>query len=117
MPRVTVEQVKAIFPTSLVDGEIAAHIDTAHVVVDRRLKGRRGMTEPQLVQVERWLAAHFACMADPRTTSEKIGDGSVTHEGQSGLGLDHTRYGQQAKLLADGLLTDLDKRPFRLEAL
>lgn len=67
-------------------------------------------SDARLELIERWLAAHFAAVNDPRTTLEHAGSVRVFFEGKSGLGLDFTRYGQQAKIIdTAGNLAALDK--------
>lgn len=50
----------------------------------------------QLEQIERWLAAHFYAIRDPRASDEKAGTVSQTIESKVDLGLNVTRYGQMA---------------------
>lgn len=58
-----------------------------------------GYSDFTLELIERWLAAHFYAVSDPRSTYEQAGSVSEKLEGKTDLGLDFTRYGQQAKLL------------------
>ena len=69
-------------------------------------------------EIQRWLSAHFLAMYDQRVTSEKTGDASYTYEGTTGMGLDSTRYGQQAKILdITGTLADAGKTQAFFEVL
>ena len=69
-------------------------------------------------EIQRWLSAHFLSMYDQRVSSEKTGDASYTYEGQTGMGLDSTRYGQQAKILdITGTLADAEKNQSIFEVL
>ena len=59
--------------------------------------------------IERWLAAHFYSIYEPRAKNERAGSVGETIESKVGLGLDVTRYGQQAQLLdTNGGLAALD---------
>jgi hypothetical protein len=65
----------------------------------------------RLIVIEKWLAAHFYCVFDPRAQRERVA--VLTFEAQSkvGLCLDVTHYGQQVKLLdTNGGLARLDAR-------
>lgn len=57
-----------------------------------------GYTDARLELIERWLAAHFYSVFDPRSQSESAGVSS-SFEGSAGMHLERTRYGQQAMLL------------------
>jgi hypothetical protein len=94
MARVTESDVRAIITTSVVSLDV--FIAQAALVVDEQLDGL-GMTDARLKEIERFLAAHFiASSIDPQAKSESVGAVSATYEGQQGLGLQSTRYGQQA---------------------
>jgi hypothetical protein len=96
--RVSDADVKAIFPTAM---NTQPFITTASVYVDTYLAGT-GTPEGVLREIELYLAAHFACCADPRATD--IGDGDTRvrlQRGQDGTGLASTQYGQAA-LALDG---------------
>lgn len=56
-------------------------------------------SEPRLALIETWLAAHFYAIRDPRTSFEQAGSVNARYEGKTDLGLNFTRYGQQAMLL------------------
>jgi len=65
-----------------------------------------------LAEIEKYLAAHFFCIFKPRRRSEQAGSVMETIESKVDLGLDVTRYGQQAKLLdVRGGLAVLDEIP------
>lgn len=50
--------------------------------------------------IERWLAAHFYCLSDPRTTQDRAPNGiGASYESKVDLGLNVTRYGQMAMQL------------------
>ena len=96
--RVTEAEVKEIFPTTMTDEEISPYLCSASTLINGLLAGM-GYTNNELRVIELWLAAHFACVRDPAVSDETIGDAAVTYHGSSGLGLNHTPYGQQVMLL------------------
>ena len=105
--RVTDEEVKEIFDTDIA---LTPHITVANQLVDKHLQGQ-GIDEDMLKEIERWLAAHFAAIQDPRATSESISDLSESYDMQKGLMLDATQYGQQAKVLdSSGKLAELGQK-------
>lgn len=54
----------------------------------------------RLFEIERWLAAHFLAIRDPRYQSETMGRASGSYvTGQPGMNLSATPYGQQVLLL------------------
>jgi hypothetical protein len=61
--------------------------------------GASGYADPTLSIIGRWLAAHFYAVMDPQSTYEQAGPVSVKFESQVDLGLNLTRYGQQAMVL------------------
>lgn len=108
--RTTTTAVGLIINTTLTTAQIQAFIDTATLVVDANLVDK-GLSTDLLTQIETWLTAHLLSMRDQRTSSRQIGDVSFTYQGQTGLGLDATLYGQQVKLLdTSGTLASLGKR-------
>ncbi len=69
------------------------------------------MTEAVLAQVELYLAAHFAAIFKPREESVSFGKGTFSWQGKTAMGLDHTKYGQQAKLFdPSGTLAQIDQQ-------
>lgn len=97
--RVTVNDVKDVIETDVVDPQIRAFINTAHLMVEDLLTGE-GLAENTLTEIERYLAAHLLTLRDPRPQQEKIGsEYSVTYQGKSGMGLQSTQYGQMALTL------------------
>lgn len=103
--RVTNDEVKVVIDTSLTD--LTAFILVASQQVDRI----SGLGTAVLKEIERWLAAHFVSIRDKRTSKDNVGDSSHTYEGKTGMGLEFTRYGQQAKLLdTTGTLAKLGLR-------
>jgi len=69
-----------------------------------------GYSIERLELIERWLAAHFYAIRDPRTTNEKAGSVGASFESKVDLNLALTRYGQQAMVLdTQGGLTALNR--------
>lgn len=72
-------------------------------------------TDERLELIERFLAAHFYTLRDPRTTDEKAGSVSATYQSKVDLFLSTSHYGQTAMVLdtAGGLakLNALQKDP------
>lgn len=58
-----------------------------------------GYSDERLELIERWLSAHFYQIFDTPTSSEKAGSVSESKQYHIELGLNQTRYGQQAMLL------------------
>lgn len=97
--RATPEDVLDIIGTSLNEAQLHAFINLAHEMVAGNLSGA-GLSEARLTQIETWLAAHFVAIRDQRAKSMSIsGEGSVTYQGETGMGLNATLYGQQAMML------------------
>lgn len=97
MARTSARDVLAIMKGStLTRTEIDPHVKAANIIVDN-ITGSYDADE--LEQIELWLAAHFAAVADPQIASENIGGANVTYHGKTGMGLDGSVYGQRVKLL------------------
>lgn len=106
--RVTIDDVKDILDTAMGDGPMLAFIAVANVVVNQRLL-LQNYPDELLKEIERWLAAHYACMRDPRLHSQGVHNAQTTYEGQTGEGFAASRYGQQAmRLDVNGILVQLD---------
>jgi hypothetical protein len=68
-------------------------------------------TAVRLELIERWLAAHFYTVFDPRTESEGAGQGRARFEGKTAMYLQSSKYGQHACLLdTNGSLAELSRR-------
>jgi hypothetical protein len=96
--RTTGAKVKLIFDTTMTAVELDPFIEVANIVVDDQISTA---TSTKLEAIERWLAAHFACVWDRRSIDEKAGSVSVSYMPQQGKRLDNTDYGQNAILLDD----------------
>lgn len=117
--RVTAAEVQEIinydesaFPT------ITAFIKAANLVVTDKLGSSTVLSSDQLMEIERWLAAHFIAVADQRLKSEKIGQAQNEYQGDiasDAIGLHTTFYGKQALVLdVTGTLASLGKKKAKL---
>lgn len=107
---VTIDDVKLIIDTSLTDAQITPFLAMATTLVTDKLASQTCLSDDAKDQIEALLAAHFLSMRDQRVSSEKVGDASFTYQGQTGMGLKSTFYGQQAIALdCSGVLEGLGK--------
>lgn len=121
MARTDVATVKTILPaeTTLTDSQIQAAIDAATVVVDQIAAGCAShLSDAALLQVETFLAAHFASVMENELAiaSETGGCGgsAVTYGFKFGEGVKGTPFGIMANTLSGGCLAEQDKQPARL---
>lgn len=95
-----------------VDTSIGPFIDMATALTDYvSSKDSRGLvTDALLVQIEKNLAAHYYSMFDPQFASKRTDDSSAKFQGEFGMHLDATRWGQAAITLdVSGTLRKLSK--------
>lgn len=101
--RVTGDEVKEIFDTTLTATQLAPFITAANLLTTNVPGASTNpvLAAEELKEIERWIAAHFACIRDPISLRERLGDAeswafpaSVTTAW--GMGLKLTAYGQQA---------------------
>jgi len=108
--RVTDDEVFEIIETSLTD--IDVFINTANLMVTGYLTGK-GLSDATLKEIEKYISAHILSLRDPRTKSVGVDVLSESYQGQWGLGLNGTSYGQTAILLdTSGTLGMLAKNGF-----
>ncbi len=70
----------------------------------------KGVGADAICCVSLYLAAHLITISDPRVLSTRSSGHAVTFEGLTKLGLDSSKFGQQAKLLdPTGCLAGLDR--------
>jgi len=68
------------------------------------------LTSALLVEIEKYLAAHFYEHKDQQYSNKKTGDASAAFQGQFGLRLDGSKWGQTALTLdVTGTLASLNK--------
>jgi len=105
----TVEQLAAIIEVDSEISDLTPFINTAHELV-LELCSDSGYSQNRLDMIECWLAAHFYAIRDPRAQSESAGV-SASYQGQTGMYLSSTSYGQQAIMLdTSGSLAALNMR-------
>jgi hypothetical protein len=98
MARTNAGLVRSICDFTDEDYDLGPFILTANELVTERCT-KSGYTAVRLELIERWLAAHFACVNDPRTTEYQTGPVMEKTEFKVDLGFMNTRYGQQALLI------------------
>jgi hypothetical protein len=114
MARVTDAEVKEIIETEL---DTTPFIRAANLVVTDKL-GDQGLGDDILMEIERYLSAHFTAVREQQAADETLGEARVKYQGQWGMGLDSTSYGQTAKLLdTSGILSTLGRRAAMFDVL
>lgn len=92
-----------------IDSASAIVDDVATCAIDRDM----ARSAAQLELIERWLAAHFYAQMDMLYQSRSTGGATASFQGQTGMSLDSTRYGQSAvNLDYSGCLSAIGKRQF-----
>ena len=97
-PLVTKEQVLLCAGDELddmTDPEATSFIFTAHVLIVTMLDGY-SLPDELLVEIEKYLAAHYGTLAYPSIQRERLAVMATTIVAKIGLGLQNTRYGQAA---------------------
>lgn len=108
--RVTASEVKKNFDTDLSDGEIDAWVNTATELVDEIAAADSSIGSTRLEQIELALTRHFASAQDPRLESYNVGGSSGSYQGETGMHINSTVYGQQAAALdPTGTLSGMGK--------
>ena len=104
--RIGPDELKEIIETELDDSVLEAFIGAANITVTEHLGDSTILSDAQKREVERWLAAHFlACTRERQASREGADKASITYQGETGMGLDSTHYGQIVKTLdATGIL-------------
>jgi len=112
--RTTDNDVRDLFPDRAEDvtGELTAFITPASLIVDEiEATADTRLNDDLLKEIERWLAAHFLSILQQPKSQEKIGDAQAVYQGTTGMGLEFTFYGQQARMLdPTGHLAARDKK-------
>jgi len=116
--RTDVAKVRAILPatTSLTDAQIQAAIDAAVCIVDEAaVSCSSHLSDDCLLQVETYLAAHFAAVTENTLSLSSEKDActgsSATYGFKFGEGIKGTPFGQMANTLSNGCLAEFDKQP------
>lgn len=94
---------------------LTPYIQTANVIVSRvnayAVRKEITISSEELELIERWLAAHYYQQSDRGYSSRSTADASGAFQGQTGMRLESTMYGQTALTLdPSGCLADLGKR-------
>lgn len=110
MARVTEQEVSAIIK---IDGtlSVAPFIDVATALVDYVVAQDANsiLTSALLIQIEKFLAAHFYAHRDQQYIQKKTGDASAAFQLKVDLGLNSTQWGQTAmRLDVSGTLASLN---------
>lgn len=114
-PRVTEDEILEIIETDLT--AVRPYAIAADLMVTKHLADK-GLDDDLLKEITRWLAAHMLATVDRREKSESFGDASRSYDGQTGMGLDATMYGQQVKVMDyTGTLAAIGKRKMQFEVL
>lgn len=115
MVRSTTTNVRTILGNNY-DGstDLTAVLASASVLVDQVVacaaKKKISLSDDQLLQMETNLAAHLYARQDPFYQSRSTGGASGSFQGQTGMGLDATHYGQTAKMFdTSGCLSAIGK--------
>lgn len=109
MARATEAEVKEIIDTDLTEEQVTPFLEDADLLVTDVCAGE-GYSDDLMKRICCWLAAHFVAIRDPRIAKEKIGDADGTYQGKTGMGLQHTSYGQQVMILDHhGKLAEVSK--------
>lgn len=111
MTRTTADNVKGIIEVDEDNiPDLSPFIDSANELVTECC-GSAGYTATRLELIERWLAAHFYAIRDPRAVSETAGPVSARYQSKVDIGLHVTHYGQHALALdTEGGLAALNRR-------
>ena len=102
MARVTAEEVLDIMDSDCVvsAGALTAMITAANTIITKVFENSTEVTDDELKELERWLAAHIIASTLYRMASmERVGDAEVKYIGTFGQQLDSTPYGQMVKIL------------------
>lgn len=94
---VTPEDVRTIAEFEMLDNSaIESFIDDAEWFINKRVSDVEERTTKKLVK---WTAAHLSSMKQQRLQSEGFSDADLEYEGEQGMNLNYTRYGQQVVMM------------------
>ena len=87
-----------------VTDQFQSFLDLANDLADELCAGNSLVTgvphmTDRMDRIKTWLAAHFIKILDPQLVREEVSTLRSVYQQEVKLGLDQTRYGQQAKLL------------------
>jgi hypothetical protein len=105
-PRTTVEAVQGILQSDydwIVEPDLTGYIETASNIIDQCLYGacekRVPLSDTTLELMERWLAAHCYVQFDQTYTERRTLRAQGRFQGQTGMNLESSKYGQTAIML------------------
>lgn len=104
VPLITDAELKAICTEIPSTDVTTMFINSAHLIVWEYYGTSTKYTEARLKLIELYLAAHFAAITNPVASFEGVGKVQQSLQYKVGLGLNFTKYGQQALLLSNGEL-------------
>lgn len=86
------------------DDSFQSFIDLANDLADELCAGDSLITGTphtlsRMDKIKTWLAAHFIKILDPQLVREEVSTLRMVYQQEVKLGLDQTRYGQQAKII------------------
>jgi hypothetical protein len=89
---------------------VTPFIEAANALVTELCAPVTDYDATRLELIERWLAAHFYAIRDPRRSSESVGPVKEAYQYKVKVGLQVTTYGQQVMLLdTEGALARLNR--------
>jgi len=116
MARVNDKEVRCIISETKI-ADLTVYIVPANLLVTKMAATSCGseLTDEELTEIERWLSAHFAAVADPTLAlvSEKFENvHNVYSRGGSKnmTGIMSTQFGQTANTMSGGCLAEIDMR-------
>lgn len=110
--RTTQEEVRVLIPTDS-NLSIAPFLDAASALVDYIVTQDTAsiLTTALKEQIEKWLAAHYYAIRDLQYHERETQDAKGKFQGKTGMGLDATLWGEQAKGFdVTGTLVRLDAK-------
>lgn len=114
MARTTDEAVREIMDVDPGITDLEPFITPANALVTEVCAVVDTYDDERLELIERWLAAHFVCMRDPRYVTEKADRVQATYQSKVDLFLSTSHYGQMAMVLdTAGGLKALNKNSAR----
>ena len=103
-PLITEEELREICIELEEDVSGESFIRNAHIIIYDTYSGSSTLSPERLRLVELYLAAHFVVVTFPATAFEGAGKVQESVQYKLGLGLQNTRYGQQAAILSGNTL-------------
>lgn len=111
MARATAEQVIEVLTDYNDAASLSPFIQAATLLVDRIEAKDATVADGLLLEIERWLAAHFYSVREQQVASERAGEVGENKQYWVGYGFQTTMYGSQAIMLdPTGLLAELNSK-------